>query len=157
MWTQFMDMHSGGGQKLDWSYIYIEAPEKEARAIFYNRFGRNPERVTCTCCGDDYSITESETLQEASAYERGCAFVYRRPDGTICDRSEGFVPGKGQTPGYTSGYEEMPETDRRYQRKHWTLDEYREKDGILIIEASDIKDEERQADIPDEGYVWAGG
>lgn len=27
MWTRFMDMHSGGGSKEKWEYIYIEAPE----------------------------------------------------------------------------------------------------------------------------------
>lgn len=71
MWTKFMDMHSGGGSKEAWEYIYIEAHEEEAKTIFYNRFGHNPENVTCVCCGDDYSITESETLEEATSYERG--------------------------------------------------------------------------------------
>ncbi len=33
MWTQFHDMHSGGGQKLAWARIYIEAPEREAAQI----------------------------------------------------------------------------------------------------------------------------
>lgn len=37
MWTEFWDMHSGGGQKEKWAKIYIEAPEEEARVIFYNR------------------------------------------------------------------------------------------------------------------------
>jgi len=71
-WTKFMDMHSGGNLKEKQGYIYIQAPEKEARIIFYNRFGHNPERVTCTCCGADYSISERETLEEATAYERHC-------------------------------------------------------------------------------------
>lgn len=71
-WTRFMDMHSGGGQKLDWGKIYIEAPEAEARVIFYNRFGRNPDRVTCTCCGEDYSVDDSESLAQASGYDRNC-------------------------------------------------------------------------------------
>jgi len=52
-----MDMHSGGDLKEKWQYIYIEAPEEEAKVIFYNRFGHNPNRVTCTCCGKDYSIS----------------------------------------------------------------------------------------------------
>lgn len=26
MWTQFMDMHSGGGQKLEWAYV--EEPDR---------------------------------------------------------------------------------------------------------------------------------
>jgi hypothetical protein len=72
MWTQFMDMHSGGSLKEKWQYIYIEAPEKIARIVFYNRFGHNPDRVTCTCCGEDYSVSESKTLEEATAYKRDC-------------------------------------------------------------------------------------
>lgn len=71
-WTLFWDMHSGGDQKEEFSKIYIEAPIDEAKVVFYNRFGHNPERVTCTCCGEDYSIDESKTLEEASAYHRGC-------------------------------------------------------------------------------------
>lgn len=70
MWTHFWDMHSGGDQKLDWAHIFIEAPEDEAKVIFYNRFHRNPERVTCTCCGEDYAISESPTLEEAASYVR---------------------------------------------------------------------------------------
>ena len=73
-WTEFWDMHSGGGRKLDWDFIYIEAPLAEARAIFYSLFGRNPERVTCTCCGEDYALEEYETLEEATAYQRGYYF-----------------------------------------------------------------------------------
>jgi hypothetical protein len=65
-----MDMHSGGGRKLDFEYLWIEAPEDEAKRVFYNRFGRNPEKVTCTCCGDDYSISEYASLDEATKYER---------------------------------------------------------------------------------------
>lgn len=76
-WTRFMDMHSGGSTKVvirkqAIEYIYIEAPENEARVIFYNRFGHNPSRVTCTCCGEDYSVSEEQTLELATAFERGC-------------------------------------------------------------------------------------
>ncbi len=70
MWTRFMDMHSGGNQKLDWAYIYIEAPEAAAREIFEGKFGRNPYNVTCDCCGEDYSISEDETLEQATKYNR---------------------------------------------------------------------------------------
>jgi hypothetical protein len=75
MWTRFMDMHSGGGLKESFGYAYIEAPEEEAKAIFYHRFGHNPERVSCTCCGQDYSIGESPTLEEATAHERRCRWA----------------------------------------------------------------------------------
>lgn len=71
-WTNFWDMHSGGKQKEKFAQCYIEAPEPEAKVIFYNRFGHNPERVTCTCCGEDYSISEHKTLGQASGYQRGC-------------------------------------------------------------------------------------
>lgn len=71
MFTQFWDMHSGGGTKQKpYEMIYIEAPIDEACVIFYNRFGHNPHRITCTCCGNDYSVTEYETLEEATDYQR---------------------------------------------------------------------------------------
>ena len=57
-WTQFSDMCSGGGRKEKWDCIWIEAPEDEARVIFNNRFGHDPSKVTCTCCGSDYSVYE---------------------------------------------------------------------------------------------------
>jgi len=71
--TLFWDMHSGGYTKEPpFDKIFIEAPEDEAEVIFYNRFGHNPHRVTCTCCGPDYSISEEPTLELATAYHRGC-------------------------------------------------------------------------------------
>lgn len=70
MWTRFMDMHSGGSLKEKSQYIYIEAPVEEAKVIFYNRFGHNPDRVTCTCCGEDYTYDDYETLRDATAWER---------------------------------------------------------------------------------------
>jgi hypothetical protein len=63
-------MHSGGGSKEPQEKIYIQAPEAEACVIFYNRFGHSPHRVTCTCCGKDYSVEESPTLEAASEYHR---------------------------------------------------------------------------------------
>jgi len=39
VWTRFMDMHSGGRLKEDpYQFILIEAPENEAKVIFYNKF-----------------------------------------------------------------------------------------------------------------------
>jgi len=71
MWTEFWDMHSGGGQKEKFSQCFIEASYDEAKSVFYSRFGHNPERITCTCCGEDYSISEYKTLEEATKYHRG--------------------------------------------------------------------------------------
>lgn len=66
MWTEFWDMHSGGSLKEKFHYCYIEASVKEAEIIFYNKFGHNPHRVSCTCCGSDYSVTEYKTLKNAT-------------------------------------------------------------------------------------------
>ena len=155
MWTQFMDMHSGGGTKEPpYQYIYIEAPEEEAKIIFYNRFGHNPERVTCTCCGDDYSITESDTLERATAYERGCDYAYYRHDGTECDKDEAWKIGKGLAKGYKSGYAERASKTAFSWNKFCSLKDYKKKKDVLIIPAHKIKKEERKGTIPSQGYVW---
>lgn len=129
-WTQFMDMHSGGGQKLDWPYIYIEAPEKEAKIIFYNRFGRNSGRVTCTCCGSDYSVTESNSLADATGYERGCTYDEK-----------------------LKKYVEKSNPEKSY-RRYVPLDEFTKNKDFLFIYDKDIKDEERVGEVEEEGYVW---
>lgn len=124
MWTRFMDMHSGGSAKeAPYEFIYIEAPEAEAKVIFYNRFGHNPERVTCTCCGDDYSIGESETLASATAYDRGCEW----PKG-----AKGWDVESGKI----------------------TVDEYVARKNVLVIPDEEIRPEERNGNIPSQGYVW---
>ena len=70
-WTRFMDMHSGGGTKEeDYEYIYIEASEDKAVTIFINRFGHNPNSIACDCCGGNYSVSEYNTLEKATKYER---------------------------------------------------------------------------------------
>ena len=38
--------------------------------LFKQLFGRDPNYETCSCCGNDYSISESDTLEEASKYHR---------------------------------------------------------------------------------------
>ena len=148
-WTRFMDMHSGGGQKLEWPRIYIEAPEEEAKRVFYAMFERNPDRVTCTCCGPDYSTDEDVSLEQATAYDRGCDYAYFRPDGTECPQDEAWTRGVGTTPGYTSGYAER-------QRDSWNtyipLDEYVKT--VKVVRADEIKPEHRAAHVPREGYVW---
>lgn len=154
-WTQFWDMNSGGGLKEGpYSEIYIEAPEDEAVRIFYNRFGHNPNRVTCTCCGNDYSINESETLEQATAYQRNCGYVFRNPAGEVCDKKEGFVIGKGMQAGYTCGYEEVPDTLFKYGRPLVPLADYIKQPNVLVIRADEIKPEERVGKVPEQGYVW---
>jgi hypothetical protein len=138
MWTEFMDMHSGGGQKEKWSHLFIEASIDQAKVIFYNRFGHNPDRVTCTCCGSDYSISEYATLLEATAYERGCEFVEVRGE-----------KGGGH-------YVDEPNKGKYSFNKYATLEQYSNREDVSIIYAKDIKDDERVGDIPDQGYVWVG-
>lgn len=72
-WTHFYDMHSGGGPKEDFSSLFIEAPEDEAIRMFASLFGHHPFSIACHCCGENYSITEYPTLEEATAYHRSCA------------------------------------------------------------------------------------
>lgn len=128
MWTRFWDMHSGGRQKELFSHCYIEAPEEEAKSIFYARFGHNPERVTCTCCGEDYIIEESESLEQLTGYHRGCLF-----DG--------------------EKYIEVGD-ERRYAKPYLPLEEYLKSDDVCVIYAHEIDEEERHLTVPDEGYVW---
>ena len=128
MWTRFRDMHSGGDQKEKQQYIYIEAPEDVAKIVFYNRFDHNPYRVTCSCCGPDYSIDEEETLENLTAYNRGC------------DYSEGKYVDRPSTMKYSNSYQ--------------TLEEYSLSEAVLIIRKEDIKPEEYEGEVPSEGYVW---
>lgn len=157
VWTQFHDMHSGGGQKLKWARIYIEAPEKEAEIIFQNRFGRNPNRVTCTCCGPDYSLTESDTLEQATGFERGCAYAYVDSKGREYTEDEAWVSGKGIVlKGVKGRYVERQATKFTMGGKYRTVEQYLTDKSVLVIRKKDIKATERKGDLREEGYVWAG-
>ena len=156
MWTRFMDMHSGGRTKVgDKEYIYIEAPQAEAELIFQNRFNRNPNRVTCACCGEDYSISEAETLEQATAYERNCRWI---------EDERGWLYGDDRPADYRDGRyieadEEVPPgyrlsiTWRKPQAI--SLANYIEQKDVLVIRADEIKPEERRGELRPEGYVWA--
>lgn len=147
-----MDMHSGGGCKEDATYIYIEAPQSEAELIFYNKFGHNPNRVTCTCCGEDYSISEGESLREITAYERGCDWAYFDKDGMECDENVAWVRGKGLRKGCSHGYVER--WNGHSWSKYKTLEDYLAGEGILVIKSDDILPEWRTGSLPDQGYIW---
>lgn len=156
MWTQFMDMHSGGGLKEEpYGYIYIEAPEKEAKTIFYNRFGHNPERVTCTCCGNDYSINEKESLAQLTGFERNCRSLEtpRGKNGLYKNNDPVIVAHL-----YLEENEQPPEGYKlsNYPRfsKYQTLDQYLCNKDVLIIYTKDIKPNERMGEVPEQGYVW---
>ena len=159
MWTQFWDMHSGGSQKEKWARIYIEAPEEEAKVIFYNRFGHNPERITCTCCGDDYSIEEKESLEQLSAFHRGCAYAYVNSKGEEVPENEAWIIGEGIQDGYEGKYietneQKYPRYRFSFQKEYLPLDDYKKQPDVLVISKKEITQEERTGDIPEQGYVW---
>lgn len=157
MWTRFMDMHSGGSLKEPQQYIYIEAERREAELIFQNRFGHNPYRVTCTCCGEDYSIDESETLEQASCFERGCAWEYVGPEGQILTTDdEWFELPHEERVKYKGRHVERPKGGEIsfLNKEYKTVEEYVKSDGVLVIRAADIKPEERVGSLREEGYVW---
>lgn len=71
MWTSFYDMFSGGRRKIkDYDVIYIELPEEQAIEYFKSVFGRYPYNVTCCCCGEDFSVDESESFEDFSISAR---------------------------------------------------------------------------------------
>jgi hypothetical protein len=131
-WTSFWDMNSGGGQKEDVSHIFIQASETEAKAVFFSRFGHNPDRVTCTCCGPDYSVDEKPSLWELTAYERGCGWdkEKRGYSDTIPSKY-----GEKKPPVLLSAYLLTPD--------NWRL-----------VPATDIKPHERIVEVPKQGYIW---
>lgn len=167
-WTHFWDMHSGGGLKEPWHHIYIEAPKEEAKLIFYNHFGHNPERVTCTCCGEDYAINSHESLQQLTGYHRGCWYLEtpRGEDGRYLNDDpvirEHLYLEEGEEP--PEGYRVAA---RQYRRgPHVPFEEWLGRDGetgdgsasdssFKLLRASEIRPEERRGELPEQGYVWA--
>jgi len=84
-WTKFYDMHSGGGRKLEWELIFINADEITAIKIFEKMFDRDPTNVTCSCCGEDYAIHEYTSIDKATSYYRGKMSIeqYMESDGAV--------------------------------------------------------------------------
>lgn len=169
MWTHFWDMHSGGGLKEPQQHIYIEAPEAEARVIFYNRFGHNPDRVSCTCCGPDYSIEEEPDLAQLTGYHRNCSVLetprneegrYEKPDDEWFNTHYYLDPEdeeEARRRGWTVRENSAREIGRRYGSDYGTyvsLEDYLLQDDVLVIRASEISDSERSGEVPSQGYVW---
>ena len=158
MWTHFWDMHSGGGTKEPpYYHIFIEAEEDEAKQVFYNRFGHNPDRISCTCCGEDYSITSKESLAQLTGYHRGCRSleVPKDPKTHLLMNDDPVI----KTHLYLEENEKIPKGYKLSQnypliRKHIPLEKYCELSTILVIKSDEIKDEERIGDIPEQGYIW---
>lgn len=161
-WTLFMDMHSGGGLKEEnYALIYIEAPIDEACVIFYNRFGHNPYRVTCTYCGEDYSVDEHQTIEAATAYDRGCPWVEDERGWMFKDRPADYRDGFYLEPGQqVPAGMKLSSLSSIRGGEAVTVEEWRKSGkgnidgGVLFIDAADIKPEERVGEVPEQGYVW---
>lgn len=111
MWTRFRDMHSGGGQKTGFDHIYVELPERQAVTWFKQYFNRNPYNTTCRTCGDDFSISEGESIQKLTSFQRNARV---NDDGT-----------------------EVPEST---WGKYLTLEEYGDLDEAFIMSAFNLED-----------------
>ena len=151
-WTHFWDMSSGGSRKEKFKHCFIEAPEEEAKIIFYNRFGHNPERVSCTCCGEDYAISQEDDLLALTAYQRGCRSAYFK-DGVELSESESTWDIRKNDSSITWSYIEEAETTK-YSKTYIALEDYMKSDDTCFIFANEIKDEERIGDVPEQGYIW---
>ena len=130
-------MYSGGSQKEDWSEIYIQASsEEEAIKIFERRFDHHPHRVTCDCCGEDYSISSEKELSNITAFNRNCPWIYEKGKSLEGRYLEGNGKGKGKNKG-----EKIPDGYKLGQScgKWMPLKEYREQKNVLILGENDIK------------------
>lgn len=76
MWTKFIDMATGGYQKTDYAQIFLELSENEARKYFKDKFGIDPENVTCDCCGSDFEVDE----MGEEPIESGDTLIIRKSD-----------------------------------------------------------------------------
>jgi hypothetical protein len=128
MWTRFWDMNSGGGKKEKYAIIYIEAPETEACIIFFNRFGHNPLRVTCTCCGADYAVEENSSLYQLTGYHRQCDYV----NGEYVERK----------------------SSKKYSGEFVPLEDYKKNPECLFIYENEILDSERKGTLPEQDDIW---
>lgn len=166
-WTHFWDMHSGGGTKEKFQHIYIEAPQNEAEVVFYNRFGHNPNRVSCTCCGPDYSITEGASLARLTGYHRNCdnleaprEKLYKTPNDPWFEEHYYLEPEEvedAKSRGYTVNENiarSIGKKNRSAFGKYLTVEEFIDREDVLVIRAHDIKPEERTGTVPEQGYVW---
>lgn len=104
MFTHFWDMSSGGYHKEQWNHIIIEAPKHEAKVIFYNRFGHNPTRTSCTCCGPDYVIESGKNLKKLVSFHISEDSNFLNSPQTLVIRKADIKPDErvGEVP--TQGY-----------------------------------------------------
>lgn len=143
MWTLFYDMHSGGGLKENpYQYILIEASQKEAEIIFYNKFGHNPNKITCRCCGPDYSIQEKESIAQLTGFYRGCRQVISKENNNLWK--------------YIELNEKIPDnyvvSCSKIYKTYQTTEQFCKQDDVLVIKNNDILAGYRIGVIPEDDF-----
>lgn len=74
-WTLFSDAYAEGFLKFKhYEFIIVEGKVEEALSMFIDMTNVDPKKVTCTCCGQHYSIREYDSVFQATAFERGCRY-----------------------------------------------------------------------------------
>jgi hypothetical protein len=66
-WTEFTDKWAGGCAKEPWDYILIQAPPKVACAVFEHVFEHHPRNISCSCCGEEYFVTQASDIDYAKS------------------------------------------------------------------------------------------
>ena len=75
VWTFFEDAYAEGNLKFkEFSWIIVQAEQEKAIEMFKAFTNVDPQRVTCTCCGQHYSIREHDSVFQATAFERSCRY-----------------------------------------------------------------------------------
>lgn len=157
--TLFWDTHSHGTQKEKWSKIYIEAPEDIARKVFFAKFQHNADRVSCTCCGPDYSVSEDDTFAEASAYHRNVPHAYNPKNK---DEYGDIEPGESLPKGWVWGESTLIKAKcQRFENGRFddtmSVEYYLRNGDCLFIDKKEVEDilsQVGQVDIPRQGWVW---
>lgn len=122
-WTQFDDCHSGGGTNTEYEVIYIQAPQDEAIAVFGARFGMSPYSVNCSCCGQNYSVSECADFTQATGWDRN-----------LVSTEEGYTEDLG-----------IKGSRLWSSRPPISIMEYLNSNRACFIFARDIKEEERES------------
>jgi hypothetical protein len=131
-WVRFRDMHSGGRTKrTPFERIYIQVPEgADPKTVFYNVTGRNPDRVTCTCCGPNYGYSDDpDTLDQESGNDRNCY---------LDEKADSYVEKKGRYGDLIS------------------LEDFVQQEDVLLIFADELPAGATTGEVSESGYVWVG-
>jgi len=116
------------------------------------------QRVSCTCCGEDYSISSAEDFAQISGYHRGCQTLVHKTYRS--GQNKGLVkPIPKSMQRYYEEREKPPkgwefDTKRIFNNKYKTVLAYKRQKDVLVLSRHKIKSSERAGEVPNEGYVW---